>query len=204
LLGQSAQFDQLLVKLSSRGSIGDVAEFGDELSGLAEGAERSGPLRADALNNTHPHAALMTAIAPRPGSARGLAFVCSATLAACVISLWMRREVRQVGIMKTLGARSSQLAAQYLALVTPLVLFTVALAFPIGTVIARWVVRYHEAILNIDVSDWSVPRHSFSGTHFSHGRSSAGNGSAIVRAARISPRRAIQDPGIVTPAADCL
>ena len=75
-----------------------------------------------------------------------------------MISLWMKREVRQVGIMKTLGARSSQLAWQYLALVAPLILLAVALGFPIGTAVGRWVVKYHETMLNIDVADWSVPR----------------------------------------------
>ena len=88
----------------------------------------------------------------------GIGFVCSATLASCIISLWMRREVRQVGIMKTLGARSAQLAAQYLALVTPVVLLAVALAVPIGVVVSRWVVKYHQTLLNIDVGDWAVPR----------------------------------------------
>jgi len=198
-LGQSAGLDQLLVKLKTRGSMSDVGEFADDLSGWLK-ARNAAPLRVEALNNTHPHAALMTAMLRVLEVLAALAFVCSATLAACVISLWMRREVRQVGIMKTLGARSWQLARQYLALVAPLVLFSVALALPIGTAIGRWVVKYHESMLNIDVADWSVPRPLvFQELIFALGVPLLAMAIPIVRAARLSPRQAIQDPGIVAP-----
>jgi putative ABC transport system permease protein len=63
-LGQSAELDQLLVKLKARGSMSDVTEFTDDLSAWLKARNRA-PLRADALSNTHPHAALMTC---SPGS----------------------------------------------------------------------------------------------------------------------------------------
>ena len=198
-LGQSSALDQLFVKLKARGDMSDVSESAEDLSGWLK-MRNAAPLRVDALNNTHPHAMLMTALLRVLEALAGLAFVCSAALAACVISLWMRREVRQVGIMKTLGARSWQLARQYLALVAPLVLFAVALAFPIGTAIGRWVVRYHQTMLNIDVGDWSVPRPLlFQELIFALGIPLLAMAIPIVRAARISPRQAIQDPGIVAP-----
>lgn len=198
-LGQSAELDQLLVKLKARGSMSDVTEFTDDLSGWLKARNRA-PLRADALSNTHPHAALMTAMLRVLEVLAGIAFICSATLAAWMISLWMKREVRQVGIMKTLGARSSQLAWQYLALVAPLILLAVAVAMPIGTAVGRWVVKYHETILNIDVSDWAVPRSlAVEELLLAVGIPFLAMGMPIVRAARSSVRRAIQDPGIIAP-----
>jgi len=199
LFGQNVELDQLLVKLQTRGSMSDVTEFADDLSGWLK-AKNAAPLRADALNNTHPHAALMSAMLRVLEVLAGIAFVCSAALAACMISLWMKREVRQVGIMKTLGARSSQLAWQYLALVAPLILLAVTLAFPIGTVVGRWVVKYHQTMLNIDVADWSVPRPLiFAELVFAIGIPFLAMAAPIVRAARLSVRQAIQDPGIVPP-----
>ncbi|MEN3369618.1 MAG: putative transport system permease protein [Verrucomicrobiota bacterium] len=199
LLGQSADLDQLLVKLKARGSLSDVAEFADDLSAWLK-ARNAAPLRADALNNIHPHAALMTAMLRVLEVLAGIAFLCSATLAACMISIWMKREVRQVGIMKTLGASSSQLAWQYLALVAPLVLAAMALALPVGTAIGRWVVRYHETMLNIDISDWTVPRSlAFEELFFALAIPLFAMAVPIVRAARISVRKAIQDPGIIAP-----
>jgi len=198
-LGQSGELDQLLVTLTARGSMSDVAEFTDDLSGWLK-ARNAAPLRADALNNKHPHAGLMTAMLRIFEVLAGIAFICSATLAAFVISLWMKREVRQVGIMKTLGARSFQLAWQYLALVAPLILLATALALPIGTAIGRWVVQYHKTMLNIDVADWTVPRALALGeVLFALGIPFLAMALPVVRAARTSVRKAIQDPGIIAP-----
>ena len=199
LLGQKSDLDQLLVKLNSRGRMSEVSEFADDLSAWLKG-QGLAPLRVDAQSNSHPHAMLMTAMLRVLGVLAGIAFVCSATLAACVISLWMRREVRQVGIMKTLGARSGQLARQYLALVAPVIVIAVALALPVGTAVARWVVRYHQTLLNIDVANWSVPRTLIaSELAVAIGVPLLAMAFPIIRAARLSPRRAIQDPGIVAP-----
>jgi putative ABC transport system permease protein len=198
-LGLKPDLDQLLVKLRARGSMSDVTEFADDLSAWLK-AKKVMPLRVDALNNTHPHAMLMTAMLRVLQVLAGIAFICSATLAACVISLWMRREVRQVGVMKTLGARSTQLAFQYLALVAPLALFAIVLAFPLGTAIGRWVVKYHQTMLNIDVTDSNVST-ALSLTELAIALIVPLIAMAlpIFRAARMSPRRAIQDPGIIAP-----
>src|SRR5205814_2674722 len=158
------------------------------------------PLRVDALNTTHPHAMLMTAMLRVLEVLAMIAFVCSAALAACVISLWMRREVRQVGVMKTLGARSWQLGRQYFALVGPLVVVAVALAFPLGAAIGRWVVKYHRTLLNIDVTDWNVPASlTLKELAVALAVPLCAMAFPIWRAARMSPREAIQDPGIVAP-----
>jgi putative ABC transport system permease protein len=198
-LGQKGDLDQLLVKLKARGRTSEVSEFADDLSAWLK-TQNAAPLRVDVQSNTHPHAMLMTAMLRVLEVLAAIAFVCSATLAACVISLWMRREVRQVGIMKTLGARSGLLARQYLALVAPVILVAVALAWPLGAAVARWVVRYHQTMLNIDVANWSVPRTLIvSELAVAIGVPLVAMAFPIIRAARLSPRRAIQDPGIVAP-----
>lgn len=199
LLGQSGELDQLLVRLKKRGTMSDVTELGDDLRGWLK-TRKAEPLRVDALNNTHPHAALMTAMLRVLEVLAGIGFVCSATLASCMISLWMRREVRQVGIMKTLGARSGQLATQYLAIVTPVVFLAVALAVPVGVAVSRWVVRYHQTLLNIDIADWAVPRPLFfKELVFALLFPLVAMALPIFRAARTSVRKAIQDPGIIAP-----
>jgi putative ABC transport system permease protein len=198
-LGQKGELDQLLVKLKTRERLSEVSEFADDLSAWLK-EKNLAPLRVDAQSNTHPHAMLMTAMLRVLEVLAAIAFVCSATLAACVVSLWMRREVRQVGIMKTLGARSGQLTRQYLALVAPVIVVAVAVALPVGAAIARWVVRYHETMLNIDVANWSVPRALIvDELAIAIGVPLLAMGLPIIRAARLSPRRAIQDPGIVAP-----
>ena len=198
-LGYKPDLDQLLLKLKTRGSMSAVSEFADDLSAWLK-TQNAAPLRVDTQSNTHPHAMLMTAMLRVLEVLAAIAFVCSATLAACVISVWMRREVRQVGIMKTLGARSGQLALQYLALVAPVVLLAVAIALPLGTAVARRVVGYHQTLLNIDVANWRVPRALiFNELAVAIGIPLLAMAFPIIRAACLSPRRAIQDPGILAP-----
>jgi len=198
-LGQKSDLDQLFVKLGTRGDLSEVNEFADDLAAWLK-TKNVAPLRVDALNNTHPHAMLMTAMLRVLEVLAAIAFVCSATLAACVISLWLRREVRQVGVMKTLGARSWQLARQYLMLVAPLILVAVALAFPLGAAAGRWVVKYHRTLLNIDVVDWNVPTGlTLKELAVAFAVPFLAMAFPIWRAARKSPRQAIQDPGIVAP-----
>lgn len=201
LLGQNPEPDQLLVKMKERGSLGDVNEFAEDLSAwLTKRAEQT-PMRADVLANTHPHAALMSTMLSVLAVLAGIAFTSSAALAAYMISLWMKREVQQVGIMKAIGARFSQIAWQYLALVVPVVLLSVALALPLGAEIARWVVKLYETSLNIDVANWSVPtKLLLKEAIFALGIPIVAMALPIIRAARMSARRAIQDPGIVAPA----
>ena len=130
-LGQSTDLDQLLVRMQDRGDMTDVAQFAEDLSDWLKTSNQP-PLRVDTLSNTHPHAALMSTMLRILQAFAAVAFICSAALAIYMLSLWMKREVRQVGIMKTIGARSHQLAWQYLALVAPLLVVTNGLALPIG------------------------------------------------------------------------
>jgi putative ABC transport system permease protein len=199
ILGQPPNFDQLLVRLQDRGDLSEVTESAEQLSDWLK-SKNASPVRVDAMSNTHPHAALMSALLRVLEVLAGIAFTCSAALAAYLISLWMKREVRQVGIMKTMGATSLQLAFQYVALVAPLLLLAVALALPIGTGIGRWILKYYEAILNIDIANATVPRPLIlKELILALGIPFLAMAVPIVRAARTTARKAIQDPGIIAP-----
>jgi putative ABC transport system permease protein len=200
LLGQNPEPDQLLVKVKERGSLDDVSEFSEDLSAWLTKHEQQVPMRADVLANAHPHAALMSTMLSVLAVLAGIAFTSSAALAAYMISLWMKREVQQIGIMKAIGARFSQIARQYLALVLPIVFLSVVLALPIGAEIGRWVVKYYETSLNIDVANWSVPTSLLlKEAILALGIPIVAMALPIIRAARMSARRAIHDPGIVAP-----
>src|SRR5205085_2219674 len=115
-LGQPAEVNQVAVLMEDRAT--GAVKLADGLNAWL--AARGTPsVRTDVLPNVHPHAGLMSALLQVLLGLATLGFTCSAALAAFVVSLWMKREVRQVGIMKAIGARSHQIALQYLALVGP-------------------------------------------------------------------------------------
>ena len=198
-IGQNPDLDQLVVLMEDRSS--GVAEMaGDLRDSMAK--KNAAPLRVEALPYGHPHAALMNAMLRVLGVMAVMAFTCSAALAAFVVSLWMKREVRQVGIMKTIGARSHQLVGQYLALVTPLVVVVNALALPLGALAGRALVRFYEINLNIDVTNRAAPAGLWLGELLcALSIPLIAMALPIVRAARMSAREAIHDPGITAQTA---
>ncbi len=202
-IGQNPELDQLVVLMADRNS--GVADFAEELrDSLAK--KNAAPIRVEALPSGHPHAALMNAMLRVLGVTAVMAFTCSAALAAFVVSLWMKREVRQVGIMKAIGARSHQLAGQYLALVVPLVVVATAWALPLGALAGRALVRYYGTNLNIDVTNRAAPNGLLLGELLcALGIPLLTMTLPIVRAARLTAREAIHDPGITAqPAARTL
>lgn len=190
-LGQSADFDQLQIRLEQRGAAA-MQELAAALT-----AQGMAPLRSETLAAEHPHALLMTAMLRVLGVLAAMAFACSAALAGYLVAAWMRREVRQVGILKSLGARWHQVAMQYFALVGPLIVAVVAVAMPLGIFLGNAVVNYYAVALNIDLADRGVPAAlwqlevavAFLIPLFA-------TLLPIVRAARMSPMAAIHDPGI--------
>lgn len=199
LLGQNPDADQLLVRMKIRGDRGDAAALGETLRDQLRASGRP-PLRVDVLANAHPHAPLMNAMLRVLGVISAIAFTCSAALSGYLVSVWMRREVRLVGIMKAIGARWHQIAMQYLMLVGPLALAVTAIAVPAGAALGLVVVRYYADALNIDVASWDVgARLPLEEAALTLGIALAAMAWPIVRASRMSVRAAIHDPGIASP-----
>ena len=197
LLGQNPVLDQLLIKLEYRGTNVDVNESGNTIR-AALARKGLTTLRKDVLPNEHPHGPLMAAMLRVLGVLSILAFVCSVAMAGYVVAAWMRREVRIVGIMKTIGARAHQIAAQYLLLVGPIALFAVLLAIPLGHALGLVVVRYYAISLNIDIVDWDAPSSLLlTEVLLSLAIPLVAMTIPIVRAARMTAHAAIQDAGIV-------
>ena len=198
-IGQNPDLDQMVVLMKDRSSgVGDMANDLREMLTKKNGP----PVRVESLPQGHPHAPLMNAMLRVLGVMAVMAFTCSAALAAFVVSLWMKREVRQVGIMKTIGGRSHQLAGQYLALVVPLVVVATALALPLGALAGRALISYYEVNLNIDVVNRSVPAALLLAEILcALGIPLMAMTLPIMRAARMSACEAIQDPGITAQTA---
>ena len=198
-LGQGADLDQLTVLMEDRNS--GAGDLGNTLREILA-AKGLAPVRVEVLPHSHPHAALMTAMLRVLGVMAAMAFVCSAALAAFAISLWMKREVRSVGIMKTIGARSHQIAGQYLVLVGLLVVASICVGLPVGGWLGRALTLYYEASLNIDVVNRSVPAALRLGELLcALGIPFFAMAVPIVRAARMTAREAIHDPGITAQTA---
>jgi putative ABC transport system permease protein len=105
----------------------------------------------------HPHAAQMGALLSLLEMFGLLALILSSILAATMISAMMSREIRQIGVMKALGASPSQVAGVYFAMVGLLGLLSLAISLPAGLAAARAYAQFAANILNFNIFRDDVP-----------------------------------------------
>lgn len=86
-----------------------------------------------------------------------LALGLSATLAAMVMAALMAKQVRQVGILKALGASTGQITRLYVSLVVLIAAAAVAPAMPVGALLGEQFVRFAAAQLNLQVASTAMP-----------------------------------------------
>ena len=105
----------------------------------------------------HPHADQMAAFLYLLGAFGLLGFVLSSVLVAGMIQGLLAEQVRQIGIMKALGATDAQVAGLYLAQVALLAGGALVVGVPPGLFVGRQLARFFAGILNGNVTNTPVP-----------------------------------------------
>ena len=105
----------------------------------------------------HPHQPQMDAIVAMLLMFSLLGMLLATLLTATVVSGLLAQQVRQLAIMKAIGARTAQLRAMYLVLVCGLGLAAVAIALPAGTIAGRSLVMAVAALLNLRLESVALP-----------------------------------------------
>lgn len=85
-----------------------------------------------------------------------LALFLSAFLIINTVSALLTQQRRQIGVMKALGAQTSQLLSMYLVMVTTYGALALLLAVPLSSVGARGLSRFIAAMFNFDLSEVHV------------------------------------------------
>ncbi len=105
----------------------------------------------------HPHQLQMVTILTMLATFAGMALVLSAILVATNLAAMLARQVREIGVMKTIGARSSQIAGIYLALVAGVALVSLVVAAPGGVLGARAFSGAVAKMLNLELTSMVIP-----------------------------------------------
>jgi putative ABC transport system permease protein len=105
----------------------------------------------------HPHQGQLNAILLMLLAFSGMALVLSAILTATIIGGLLAQQIRQIGIMKAIGARSSQITGIYLVLILGLGLLAVALGLPLGIVMGRGMAGVVAELLNFTLYSQELP-----------------------------------------------
>lgn len=145
----------------------------------------------------HPHQGQMMGVLFLMLAFSAMALVLSAVLVATSLSAMLARQVREIGVMKTVGARSTQVAGLYAALVALVGVVSVALAVPAGVVGARALAALVAALLNLEIASNAIPPWVF-GIQAAAGVlvPLAVAAVPVYRGSRVTIREAIDDHGV--------
>jgi len=122
--------------------------------------ERSGytiPMSTTAEPGQLPLDEILQAVLLLMGVLGVLSLFLSAFLIINTVSALLAQQRRQIGVMKALGARTSQIMGMYLLMVTIYGLFALIIAIPLGMAGSRGLSQLLAAYFNFDLIDLSVP-----------------------------------------------
>ncbi|MGH9704582.1 MAG: ABC transporter permease, partial [Candidatus Acidiferrales bacterium] len=105
----------------------------------------------------HPHADQMDTFLFLLGAFGVLTLCLSAVLVATMIHSLLIEQVRQVGVMKALGAATRQIAALYLGQVLILAAISLCIGVPLGFLAGRAYAEFSATILNANIVSTAVP-----------------------------------------------
>jgi len=105
----------------------------------------------------HPHQSQMTGVLFLFISFSLMALVLSAILVATLVSAMLARQIRELGVMKAIGATSRQIAAIYLVMVALLGIVATASAMPLALLATRIFSDAIANLLNFTIISYHVP-----------------------------------------------
>lgn len=105
----------------------------------------------------HPHQTQMTSGLRMLLLFSVLALVLGAILIATTLWGLLAQQVRQIGIMKTIGASSVQIFSLYLILVTAIGVLALLIGFPLGILAGNSLIAMAADLLNLNITDASLP-----------------------------------------------
>jgi putative ABC transport system permease protein len=136
---------------------GHIREVADRVKAMLE-REHHEVSRVDVpIPGRHPHADQMDTFLYLLGSFGILSFLLSAVLVASMIHALLIEQLRQVGMMKAIGATTRQIAGIYLAQVAVLATMALAIGVPLAFFAGRAYARFSAGILNADVTRSPFP-----------------------------------------------
>ena len=145
----------------------------------------------------HPHQAQMNALLVLLAVFSVLALLLSGVLVANLMSALLAQQVRQIGMMKAVGARTGQIAGVYLVTVLLLCGLALLLALPTGLLAARYAAGLAAGLLNFDLVSRAVPAWVF-GVQLAAGLAVPPLVAAypVWRGVRVTVREAVSDYGV--------
>ena len=109
----------------------------------------------------HPHAGQLSALLFLMQAFGILTLILSSVIVINMISFVLARQIRQIGVMKAIGAKTSQIMSIYMGEVVLLGIIALVIAIPVAIIESRPFSENTANILNFIIMDNSIPFYNF-------------------------------------------
>jgi len=158
LLGEKSVLDELRIRVADhpldRTSIDRTAR---NLANMLRAQGRTVSQIQVPQPGRHPHQGQMTGVLFLFISFSLMALVLSAILVATLVSAMLARQIREIGVMKAVGATNGQIGAMYFAMVALLGAVATVSAMPLALLAARMFSDAIANLLNFTIMSYHVP-----------------------------------------------
>lgn len=157
-LGESRGFDQLriLVKENQYSRV-HITERAQAVATILEQSKYPVHEIQVPPPGKHPHQGQMTAVMSIFTVFSFLLLILGSILVATSMATLMVKQVRQIGVMKTIGARSFQVAGMYALMIVLLCVIAIVAAIPLSRLAASGFYNQIAVLLNLEIQNPSIP-----------------------------------------------
>ncbi len=197
-LGAPSSMTELQVVVRDRTLDRDgVTRVAREVSDVVQASGRRVAEVTVPVPGRHIHAGQIDSLLYTQGAFALLALLLSGVLVVNLVSAMLTGQVREIGVMKAIGAQDGQIAAMYFGLAMILGAVACVISIPVARVLGRMYAEFTADILNFDVSAYTIPWWSFA-LQVAVGALMPVVAAAvpIARGCRISVNDALRDVGI--------
>lgn len=157
-LGETQGFDQLRIRVKDNEYSEEVIE--KHATAVADSLKRQGyTIREIQVPppGQHPHQSQMNAVLSIFMLFSYLILVLGAILVATAMATIMVKQVRQIGVIKTIGATSRQVMLMYLLMIVILCVTALAIGIPMSRLAATAFYNQIAVLLNLEIHNSSMP-----------------------------------------------
>lgn len=157
-LGETQSFNQLKIQVASEvDSVPGITRQAQTVSAwLAKKGYKVGEIQVPPPNR-HPHQSQMSSIMTIFIVFSYLILLLGSILVATSVATLMVKQVRQIGVMKTIGATSGQLARLYLFMTLVLCVVALVIGIPLSRIAASVLYTRIANLLNLELTDTHIP-----------------------------------------------
>ena len=197
-LGASRNFDELhVIAAAAKPARSELTQLAQTLRAKVEKSGRTVYYTYIPTPGKHPAGETVEPMLMILGVLGFLALILSGLLVVNTMQALLTQQVRQMGIMKAVGARNSQIMGIYCGMVVAFGVLALTVAVPLGALGAQGLTQFMAGLLNFNIEGFTIPPQVLA-LEVAVGLAVPLLAALypIITAARITPREAMSDYGL--------